>query len=421
MPESQLRATVFATIIMIILGFSLLWPRQIESNPVVLKPIKTVYPKYPDHLKKEGIAGEVIVWAWIDEQGNVKIQGVPFHIIRSLHPELDKLATEAVKKWKYAPPLTQGEPRGAWTYISIIFDPGDLPEVEDSAPREPISDQLLAMLDRSWEYCRKMDDIAHFYLCREKISETLKSIVNVGPAMIGSVGDELNSIVRINSFVPDLANPKINRYVNDYQITSQNSRVIELRTLVKPPSNERNSPFRIKPLLFPIPISVPSRLLAPGFRDEYNYSFGEDKKILGKNCRVIEIKSRKKRGVQIQNATVWIERNSARVVQVQAEVECDTSAIDERILAECRQYYLVPHMTATYEYDDEKKGILFPSRSEIVLEYSQLGRTNTRDTKMKLDIRYDNYRFFTVETEPRIIRSSRQDLGCFSGSRLEEF
>jgi protein TonB len=400
MPESQLRATAFAAIIMMILGFSLLWPRQTESIPVVLKPIKTVYPKYPDHLKKEGIAGEVIVWAWIDEKGDVKIQS-PHSIIRSLHLELDELATEAVKEWKYAPPLTQGKPRGAWTYISIIFDPGELPEVEDSAPREPMSDELLAMLDRSWEYCRKMDDIAHFYLCRERISETIKSIVNVGPSMMGSTEIEGQVItVRVNSFVPDLASPKTNRYVNDYQITSQNSRVTELRTLVIPLPNERNSLFGKKPLSFPIPMSVPTRLLAPGFRDEHNYSFGKDYKILGKNCRAIELKARKKRGVEVQKATLLIEKNSGRVVQ--AEIECDASAIDERILAECRQYYLAPHMRATYEYGDEKKGILFPSRSKIVLDYSQLGRTNTSKTKMKLDIRYDNYRFFTVETEKKL-------------------
>ena len=261
-----------------------------------------------------------------------------------------------------------------------------------------------------------MDDIAHFYLCRERISETIKSIVNVGPAMMGSgsVGG-FDLIIRVNSFVPDLASPETNRYVNDYQITSQNNRVTELRTPVKPLPNERNSLFGKKPLSFPIPISVPTRLLAPGFRDEHNYSFGEDDKIMRKNCRTIELKARKRRGVEIQKATLWIEKNSGRVVQ--AEIECDASAIDERILAERRQYYLVPHMTATYEYDDEHKGILFPSRSEIVLDYSQLGRTNTRKTKMSLDIRYDNYRFFTVETEPRIIRSSRQDLGCFSSSR----
>ena len=400
----RLRASVFTGILVVLLGFSLLWPRQDQSKSVVLNPIKTVYPKYPDHLKREGIAGEVIIWAWIDEQGDVKIQS-PVSIIRSLHPELDKLAIEAAKQWKYAPPLTLGKQRGAWTYISIIFDPGELPEAENSAPREPMSDELLATLDRSYEYCRKMDDIAHFYLCRERIAETIKSIVNIGRSIMGSTEIDGQVItVLVGSFVPGLASPETNRYVNDYQITSQNSRVAELRTLVEPPSNKRHSSFGKKPLRFSIPITVPTRLLAPGFRDEHNYRFGEDDKISGKNCRTITLKARRKLGIEIQKATLWIDKKSGQVVQT--EIEYAASAIDERILAECHQYYLAPHMRALFEYGDEKKSILFPSRSEIVLDYSQLGRTNTRDTKMKLDIRYDNYRFFTVETEPKIIKSS---------------
>jgi TonB family protein len=405
MPLNRPRLSILAAVISLFVWPNSAQPQQQELKVLVLNPIKTVYPVYPEHLKKEGIAGEVIVWAWIDEQGNVKIQGRPHHILRSLHPELDELATEAVKNWKYAPLLIHGKPRGVWTYISVIFDPGELPEEEDLASREPISDELKAILDRSWEYCRKIADIAHFYLCREKISQTIKNIVNVGRSMMGSFGDEAYSTFEIKSVVPDLANPERIQFINEYQITSQNSFVTELRTPVKPPSNERISPFINRPLSFPIPINVPALLLGPGFREEFIYSLGKDEKILGENCQVIEIKSRKKRGVQFLCATIRVERNSARVVQ--AEVECGSSAIDKRVLTECHQYYLVPHMRVTYEYNVDKKGILFPSRSEVVLDYSQLGPTNTRDIKMKLNIRYDTYRFFTVETNSEIKKSAR--------------
>ncbi len=405
MPTLKSRGAAFLSIFLILAGHSSLRSQQEESHPVVLKPIKTVFPKYPDHLKKEGIAGEVIVWAWIDEQGNVKPRE-PVHIIRSLNPELDESATEAVKQWKYAPPLTRGKQRGAWTYISVIFDPGEMNEVTESAPREPLSGELLGALDRGWEYCRKVEDIARFYLCRERIVETVKAIMNIGSSMIGSTEIEGEAIkVQVKSFVPDLANPETNRYVNDYQVTALDSRVTELRTLVKPPPNERDSLFGGKPLRFPIPISLPTRLLAPGFRDEYLYSLGGEDRVMGKDCRVIEVRARKRRGVEVQKAALWIERNSGRVVH--AEIECDPSSIDDRILAECRKYYIAPHLNVVFEYGEDKKGILFPSRSKIVLDYSQLGRRNTRDTKMRLDIRYDQYRFFTVESEPKIIRTGR--------------
>jgi hypothetical protein len=97
-----------------------------------------------------------------------------------------------------------------------------------------------------------------------------------------------------------------------------------------------------------------------------------------------------------------IEKGSYRVVK--AEVELNSYAMDERILAECKRYYLTPHMTVTYEYVIENKGILFPSRSEISLDYTGLGLRNKRDTKEKLNIRYDHYRFFTVDTEYKIIK-----------------
>lgn len=405
MPALKIRGAVFLSIFLILAGYSSLRSQQEESEPVILKPIKTVFPKYPDHLKKEGIAGEVIIGALIDEQGNVKPRE-PLHIIRSLHPELDRLATEAIKQWKYAPPLFRGKQRGALTYISVIFDPGELTEEAESALREPMSEELLGALDRSWEYCRKVEDIARFYLCRERIVETVKAIVNVGRSILGSTEIEGEFIkFRVGSFVPDLANPETTRYINDYQVTNLNNRVTELRTLVKPPPSERDSLFGKKPLLFSIPISLPTRLLAPGFRGEYIYSFGGEDRALGKDCRVIEVAARKRRGVEVQKAALWIERNSGRVVQ--AEIESDPSSIDDRILAECRKYYIAPRLKAIFQYDEDKKGILFPSRSEIVLEYSQLGQRNTRDTKMKLDIRYDQYRFFTVESEPKIIRAEQ--------------
>jgi protein TonB len=406
MPTKQARGIALSLVIILVFGYLQLRPQQAESYSIVLKPVKTVYPTYPDHLRKEGISGEVIIWAWVDERGNVEIRDSHQNCIaRSLHPELDKLAMEAVRQWKYEPPQTLGMWKGVWTFISIVFDPGELPEVEESPPAEPMSDSLLAVLDQSWEYCRKMHDIADFYLCRERIYETSKSVVNVGHTIIGSVSEkkELKTTVRVGCYIPDLANPKTLRYVNDYQITSRNSRVVELRTPVRQPSSERDSPFGKKTLSFPIPAYVPGRLLAPGFRDEYQYSLKEDDKIRGVECRVIDLKARKRRGIEIQKATLWIERTSARVVRV--DFECDASAIDERILAECRQYYIAPHLRARYDYGEDIKGIRFPSRLEIILDYSHLEQANTRDTKMKLDIKYDHYRFFTVETDSRIIRN----------------
>jgi hypothetical protein len=40
------------------------------------------------------------------------------------------------------------------------------------------------------------------------------------------------------------------------------------------------------------------------------FSLGEDKKILGKACRTIEAKVRKKRGAYIRKVTAWVEKTA---------------------------------------------------------------------------------------------------------------
>lgn len=391
---------VFVAIVIFAAASAFIWPQQPKTEFPPLKPIKTVYPVYPDHLKEEGIAGEVIIWVVINEKGGVEVLYPPF--VRHLHPELDKLALEAVKQWKYEPVFFQGKLIQVPTYISVIFDPGEPPEPKEPSPQGPMSEELTVLLDRCWEYCRKIEDIAHFYLCREKISETTKNVVVEGPGFSSRKGNDYHPWYSVDAIVPELRNSNRNTYINEYQITNRDNRVTELRTPISPVADERKSLFGKKPLLFPIPITIPTRLVAPGFRSEYSFSLGGEDKVLGRNCIVIEIKAIKRRGAQIKQGTVWIEKGSYRVVK--AEVELNSYAMDERILAECKRYYLTPHMTVTYEYVIENKGILFPSRSEISLDYTGLGLRNKRDTKEKLNIRYDHYRFFTVDTEYKIIK-----------------
>jgi len=94
------KSLVFAPlgITAILAGSLFLCSQQTDTKPYVLKPIKTFYPIYPEHLKKEGIAGEVIVRVTVNEKGDVEIRTAnPIIIKRKLHPELDQLALEAVR------------------------------------------------------------------------------------------------------------------------------------------------------------------------------------------------------------------------------------------------------------------------------------------------------------------------------------
>jgi hypothetical protein len=116
---------------------------------------------------------------------------------------------------------------------------------------------------------------------------------------------------------------------------------------------------------------------------------------------VIEARPKRGRGRDIKGGKIWVDKATFRILKV--EVETAFLKGYEQDLEECPRHNLTPHFTATHFYGVEKNGILFPSFSEILVEYTGLVRPQ-KDTKAKIEIHYKNYRFFTVETENKIIR-----------------
>ncbi|MDH4220798.1 MAG: energy transducer TonB, partial [Candidatus Aminicenantes bacterium] len=74
-------------------------------------------PVYPEKCKKEKIEGTVVLEIKIDAEGNV----IDAKILKSVHPDIDKAAMEAIKKWKYKPVLKDGKPVPVVFAVTINF------------------------------------------------------------------------------------------------------------------------------------------------------------------------------------------------------------------------------------------------------------------------------------------------------------
>lgn len=75
---------------------------KVDENPA---PTKTVKPNYPASLKSEGVSGLVAVQIVIDEKGEV----VDAKATKSSHPDFEKPALDAIKKWKFKPAKKDGK------------------------------------------------------------------------------------------------------------------------------------------------------------------------------------------------------------------------------------------------------------------------------------------------------------------------
>jgi len=369
--------------------------------------IKKVFPDYPEKLKKEGIEGLVLLCILVSDTGNVK----QAYVWKNLHPELDKSALEAIKQWKFEPYIHNGNAVTSPIFISVVFSAGKSSEAKElpaeTGLEEPLNDELRTVLDKCAEYCQKLSVSALYYFCHEEIHEIIKNVVLKNAAlwmMGGKLGLKENEAIVAKHKEPVLQGGGKKNYVYDYQLINKEGKIEERRILLEENGkkvSEENVRQGTKRTFSLKPIYVPIWLLDHEQRPMFSYMMTKDEKIKGKKVYVIEVKSRQRKGGDIKRGKIWVDKGNFRILK--AEVETSLLAGYEQILEECSLYHLKPVFTATHFFEVEKNGILFPSQSEICVEYTGLLWPKT-DMKAKAEIKYKNYRFFIVETEHKIIK-----------------
>jgi TonB family protein len=75
-------------------------------------------PVYPPELRNEGVVGGAVLELKVDAQG--KLTSV--RTLRASHPQFEQSATEAIKKWQFAPALKDGQPVESRSRIAFVFE-----------------------------------------------------------------------------------------------------------------------------------------------------------------------------------------------------------------------------------------------------------------------------------------------------------
>jgi protein TonB len=84
-------------------------------------PVRTVAPKYPTDLKRDGVSGVVSVKCTIDEKGNVTEPTV----VKTTHEAFSGPAIDALSKWKFKPAKRGGTVVAIKITIPIQFNCSD--------------------------------------------------------------------------------------------------------------------------------------------------------------------------------------------------------------------------------------------------------------------------------------------------------
>jgi len=153
-----------------------------------------------------------------------------------------------------------------------------------------------------------------------------------------------------------------------------------------------------------MPLFAAVRLLALDRQLLFNYRILKEEKVQGKEAYVIEAVPKFKDVGEVEYSIIWVDKKSFQILK--SEIEGVPIEGYEKILEETTKLNLKPEFKITHLYQAEKKGVLFPSHSKVRVAYPPL-RPMMRELhklRLKIDMTYDKFKFFTVETEHKVIK-----------------
>lgn len=244
---------------------------------------------------------------------------------------------------------------------------------------------LSSFLDRAADYCDGLSRAVLNFVCRETIDERFY------------VEEEAFN-ERFDIFFIGEHEKKFT-YVNDYQLVRDRAgHIQETRTLIEEQGKKTNIPKApLKTHIFKHAYVVmgPVGLLGREHQPNFDYRIAREEKVGGEPAVVIE--SVPKPGVRLDYlfGKVWLRKRDAGIVKIQwSPASMENYEAVER---EAQKLGWRPDIVMTSEYAFEKNGIRFPSRYTVKENY--MGRHGGHFERSKTVVLYDQYKFFTVETD----------------------
>lgn len=277
---------------------------------------------------------------------------------------------------------------GVFIVLSAIAGPS-MPPV----PQDPPADARLArILERSKEYCAKLERAALDFTCIEKIEERTYSTIEEAPdGVVPNPSGVAYTYKPINT--PYYANT----YVYDYQFVRTGSRKAENRVLIEENGRKKKnkdavlttSTVRVENALF-----GPIGLLGDAAQDLHEYRIVGEETEKGKKVLVLEATLKATLDRVHCTGRIWVSEDDANILRIAWD---QTSVGNFEIIRKtAEKMNAEPRLASVTEYGQEKNGLRFPSKDTTEEGYLKHGRVQVRSLTTIL---YKDYKFFTVETQ----------------------
>jgi hypothetical protein len=245
-------------------------------------------------------------------------------------------------------------------------------------------DLLPRILEKAEAYCRRLGASSLDFVCREKIDER-----------------QYTPPLRLFSNTGGTTEPGLTRVLleYDYQLIRKGGSIEEKRVLLRENRAARNEPdaelktklYKHKNLVF-----GPGGLLSEYWQPRHAYIYLGEQKIDGQRTYVVEAAPAASPEPDLVYGKAWVRQKDFAIVKIEWDQRCLSNFDQVLAMAERIGHQAEPRMSVSCTYGVEKNGIRFPDRLAIREEYwSTRGNYRVSETT----VRYEDYRFFIVETE----------------------
>ena len=256
-------------------------------------------------------------------------------------------------------------------------------------------DKLENILKKTQEYCERLKKVVFDFVCYEKIREKvfLYNKKTATKMIEGSGGRYLVTELK-------LRRTKTRTFLYDYQMIRKGGEGFEKRILLKENKrnkHQENAQLKLQRFEAKYLIYGPVGFLSTYWQDFFDYKIIGEDAVDGRSAIRIEVAPNSFREENYSFGNVWVDKMDYSILKI----EWDQRSIkDFKDKVESRAGDLKRTVVWGALYGVDKNGIRFPSRQYIEETYASL--SGKKHTKYTVDIVYDNYKFFIVETEVKI-------------------
>jgi TonB family protein len=377
------------------------------------KELHTIIPAYPEELRQRGVKGQVGLEVAVDEKGTA----IQVKVAKPLHPYLDFAAVQAVRQWTFEPAVRGGKPIPVIVKIFVSYDPetyrrfeekARLRTEEETGGAQAASSPLGEILAGAADYCQKLAGASLDFICEEAIKEVHYNF-ETDPKWAGLAvaSKETGEVSKVSWFPQwDPGRTQKSDYVCDYLFIRKGEKLEERRIILKDNGRimeDRSRLLEEKRFTALNPILAAVQLLGRDQQSSYDFRLIDTDRLNGRRAFVLEIIPKAGNTWGIEYAKLWVDQAGFQVLK--GEIQGIPLEGYDDVLKDAVQFRVRPYLLTTHNYDFEKNGVRFPSRSTIRVEYPRRGDFyKDRTLKMKIDMTYNKYKFFTVETETGIKR-----------------